>query len=281
MSRQSSSGKAAKEEGSIQDLLQRMCDRQERQFDALTAQLADVQQQQSALRTSFTQLEENCKLAIATSEEAKKRVEDLTTKFTRLESQFESISNQHADTIVQLRSDIVHETADRISREANVIVFGLEEIEGSSEAREDHLLREKIVDFSRETLQVGLSGSDIAEARRLGKKKAAIGDAEEAGRTPRTPRPVFVKFTSTKVRNEFTSGRTRLKGKSIFINDDLTPAEQARRRTLVPIFKSLKKNKKNSRCQLSRDRLLIDGKEQFRVRTSVICHSFVPIRYWP
>ena len=74
VSRQSSSGKAAKEEGSIQDLLQRMCDRQERQFDALTAQLADVQQQQqSALGTSFTQLEENCKLAIATSEEAKKK----------------------------------------------------------------------------------------------------------------------------------------------------------------------------------------------------------------
>ena len=75
VSRQSSSGKAAKEEGSIQDLLQRMCDRQERHFDALTAQLADVQQQQSALRTSFTQLEENCKLAIATSEEAKKKKE--------------------------------------------------------------------------------------------------------------------------------------------------------------------------------------------------------------
>ena len=71
-----------------------------------------------------------------------------------------------------------------------MIVFGLEEIEDSSEAREDHLLKEKIVDFSRETLQVGLSGSDIAEARRLGKKKAAIGDAEEAGRTPphATPR---------------------------------------------------------------------------------------------
>ena len=71
--RQSSSGKAAKEEGSIQDLLQRMRDRQERQFDALTAQLADVQQQQFALRTRFTQREENCKLAIATSEEAKKK----------------------------------------------------------------------------------------------------------------------------------------------------------------------------------------------------------------
>ena len=87
-----------------------------------------------------------------------------------------------------------------------MIVFGLEEIEieGSSEAREDHLLKEKIVDFSR-ALQVGLSGSDIAEARRLGKKKASIGDAEEAGRTPRTPRPVLIKFTSTKVRNEFTS----------------------------------------------------------------------------
>ena len=129
--------------------------------------------------------------------------------------------------------------------------------------------------FQRETLQVGLSGSDIAEARRLGKKKAAIGDAEEAGRTPpRTPHPVFVKFTSTKVRNEFTSARTRLKGKSIFINDDLTPAEQARRRTLVPIFKSLKKNKKNSRCQLSRDRLLIDGKEQSPSEIAALCAQF-------
>ena len=45
-------------------------------------------------------------------------------------------------------------------------------------------MKEKVVDFSRETLEVGLSGSDIAEARRLGKKKAAIGDAEKAGRTP-------------------------------------------------------------------------------------------------
>ena len=278
VSRQSSSGKAAKEEGSIQDLLQRMCDRQERQFDALTAQLADVQQQQSALRTSFTQLEENCKLAIATSEEAKKRVEDLTTKFTRLESRFESISNQHADTIVQLRSDIVHETADRISREANVIVFGLEEIKGSSEAREDHLLKEKIVDFSRETLQVGLSGSDIAETRRLGKKKAAIGDAEEAGRTPRTPCPVFVKFTSTKVRNEFTSGRTRLKGKSIFINDDLTPAEQARRRTLVPIFKSLKKNKKIAAANYPAIACSSMARSRVRLRSMLCVHSSTVLR---
>ena len=83
-----------------------------------------------------------------------------------------------------------------------------------------------------------------------------------------------VYFTSTKVRNEFTSARTRLKGKSIFINDDLTPAEQARRRTLVPIFKSLKKNKKNSRCQLSRDRLLIDGKEQSPSEIAALCAQF-------
>ena len=78
MSRQSSSGKAAKEEGSLHDLLRRICDRQERQFDALTARLGDVQVQQAALRTSFSQLEENCKLALATSEEAKKKKEQKT-----------------------------------------------------------------------------------------------------------------------------------------------------------------------------------------------------------
>ena len=52
----------------------------------------------------------------------------------------------------------MHETADRISPEANVIVFGLEEIEGSSEAREDHLFKEKIVDFFKRNSASGSLG---------------------------------------------------------------------------------------------------------------------------
>ena len=145
------------------------------------------------------------------------------------------------------------------------------EIEGSDEASEE--LKEKIVKFSRETLQVGISTSDIAEARRLGKKKTAIADAGEAGRTSRTPRPLLIKFSSTKIRRQFTSGRTRLKGKSIYLNDDLTPGEQARRRSLIPVYKALKETSKTTRCHLSRDRLIIEGKEQTSSDIAELCRK--------
>ena len=103
---------------------------------------------------------------------------------------------------------------------------------------------------------------DIVETRRLGKQGG--GDGEPRHR----PRPLLVKFRTTHAKNEFTSGRGRLKGKAVFINGNLTPAEQARRTALVPVYKSIKNNEKSARCYLVRDRLFLNGRELTRGETN-------------
>ena len=90
--------------------------------------------------------------------------------------------------------------------------------------------------------------------------------------------PFLFPFKRQKPRSLFTSRRTRLKGKSIFINDDLTPAEQARRRTLVPIFKTLKKNKKIAAANYPAIACSSMARRRVRLRSLLCVHSSTVLR---
>ena len=53
----------------------------------------------------------------------------------------------------------------------------------------------------------------------------------------------------------------RLRGKGIYVNDDLTPKEQSQRRSLVPIYRELRA--KGIQCHLDRGSLVV-GKTRYR-----------------
>jgi hypothetical protein len=112
---------------------------------------------------------------------------------------------------------------EKFRRRKNLIIKGLTECETNSSD-----LERSVLELINNELQIKLSESDIDIVCRLGFKKTNFD------------RPIILKLTSEKIRNEIFKKKYKLKGSNIFIDPDL-PKEILRRQ-----YEQRKKNREQS-----------------------------------
>lgn len=112
--------------------------------------------------------------------------------------------NEKDDEIKKLKQYSVNEIdkLEQYQRRSNLRVFGIPETVNENT---DNL----IVNLANEKLKVKLNISDIDRSHRVGRKG-------------NKPRPIIVKFTSYRSRQEIFRSKAKLKGERITIREDLT-----------------------------------------------------------
>ena len=106
-------------------------------------------------------------------------------------------------------------------RAENIVIHGLEEQEGVT----------ALVALARACRDVGPPEPSWREVFRLGK--------ERRGPDSR-PRPILVKFHSMEAKHQLFSRSRALRDRQVYLDDDLTPAQQATRRSLAGEYQKLK-----------------------------------------
>ena len=129
-------------------------------------------------------------------------VDESKKVLNRVDKLTETLSNQ--ERIIEMN--------ERERREKNIIIMGLEESEESTQGMVSTLLKNKLK----------LEGIEVVSSRRIGK----------AGLPRRNPRPILVSLNSVKDKRTIMQNRKKLAGSRIFINNDLTPDQQAKQREL-------------------------------------------------
>jgi hypothetical protein len=151
----------------------------------------------------------------------------------------------------------VQERHDRVLREANIVVTGLEDIKEETE----EVTKERVEEVLQKGLRLAPSGTgSVLQAVRLG--KYAEGKK----------RPVLVKCKSSAGAGEILKSRSGLKdaGKEfedVYVNPDRTPEERERVRKAVAEMRRLRKEGKEAFVTMSGD-LVVVGEGGERRRTS-------------
>jgi hypothetical protein len=145
----------------------------------------------------------------------------IAEKVAVLEGRVSSLSDRveyQQDRILQLEQTV--EQQKIISKSTNIIIYGIEE----------HLRDGEVRQLFGGGLDLPSLIPNIVDTYRLGQLKA------NAAR----PRPVLVKFNSTRSRNAAFKHSKRLRGRSLSLAEDLTPSQQEARRRLRQISILLK-----------------------------------------
>ncbi|KAL3683276.1 hypothetical protein R1sor_001298 [Riccia sorocarpa] len=134
---------------------------------------------------------------------------DLKKALTSLESKMHSMVVTSRETQMEVMREQTKENEMQYIRRKNLRIAGLEETT-------DEVVLETVSEFFKETLRV--SSPVVESARRLGKN------------SDRGPRPILVRFGSEEDKAAVMGNRGLLKGKKIWLNPDLTPAQEVIRR---------------------------------------------------
>ena len=114
------------------------------------------------------------------------------------------------------------ELTERSNRAKNVVIMGLDEPVG------EEIVNERVASLFAEKL--GLSNISIASSKRLGKRSVPHGSR---------PRPVLVALDSMSTKKQIMSNRVKLAGTKIYLNNDLTKAQQEEEKKLRAMRKQL------------------------------------------
>ena len=122
------------------------------------------------------------------------------------------------------------------------------------ESTADERLENSVLQACKD-LQIHLSVSDLVEVRRLGRPSQDISRSR--------PRPLLVKTANKEIKTRIVTQAwaNRRENRTVYFNEDLTKEEQARRKTLVPTYKELRK--KEVKCRLERACIIIDDRMIF------------------
>ena len=141
----------------------------------------------------------------------------------------------------------------RQEHEANFVLSGVPEKEVEEEPVHT------VVEACKK-LGVDVSASDLLEVRRLGRLPR-----DRSRQSQVRSRPLLVKTTSKQTKTKIlTQARTKStpdQPRTLYFNEDLTKEEQARRKTLVPVYKVLRK--RNVKCRLDRGSIVINDRMIF------------------
>lgn len=144
---------------------------------------------------------------------------------------------QVSDRLTEITSRC--DDAENRQRRSNLLFFGIED----SETEEWAEAEEKTINFSSERLEITTTSSQFERVHRLGKF------------TERKNRPITAKLTFFKDKQQILSSARKLKGTTLSIGEDFSPATRQARRKLVGIAKA-----QNKAFKVSVDRLHMDKK---------------------
>ena len=221
----------------------------DRQFTALGAQLRDLTIRQANHEERICRLERMEEQVHALKQTIEEHADGLTGSgaVSTLKDEFYSLSGE------------LEEKARRMN---NIIISGLqEESTHEDQPPSSHGAGEvttpkgdRVPPILLRKLSINID--DIEECRRLGKPPTP-----KSTEAPSKPRPLLVRFRTLHqkraVLNRKGTLRTTDEFKNVYVNDDLTKKERARRSSLVPIYKKLRKARVN--CSLRRDKLMNEG----------------------
>lgn len=180
------------------------------------------------------------------------RVVALESTCKELTDNLEFQYSEFKEKIAQLNGKIVELEHQLESQEtdANFVLSGVSESE-----QED--LKKVVLDVCENILGVHVTEHEVLQVTRLGRPRT------KQSTPPTRPRPILVKTQSRHVKARVMPAKAKpaVHAANIFINDDLTKAEQNNRRQLVPVYKALRSN--NIRCRLERGCLVV-GSERYR-----------------
>lgn len=133
------------------------------------------------------------------------------------------------------------EKGERVKREKNVIIVGLNESEMGTEVVVNTFLQEKL----------NITTPTVTHCRRLGRNNPERSQ----------PRPILVSFNSIDEKREIMAKKKMLAGTSIFINNDLTKEQMDKERELRNKRRSLLQQQefKNKKIKIYRGRLWVNG----------------------
>lgn len=168
-------------------------------------------------------------------------VEEVTSTYKGTDVKIKAIENDIAKLKKEME-DLFHKLdyLENQSRRSNLLIDGIAEEKGETtgglEIKIQQMLSEKL----------GLDGSniEIEKVHRLGKFQEG-----------RRPRKIIVKLLRFKDRQRILSSTKKLKGTSIYVNEDFSDVVQQRRRELLPQLKAARE--KGERAELRYDKLVI------------------------
>ena len=146
----------------------------------------------------------------------------------------------------------LQQSVARQEHEANFVMSGVYE-KDADERPADAVIQ------ACKKIGITVASTELVEVRRLGRPPQAPTDGNRQSR----PRPLLVKTRNKDIKTKImTQARAnREADSSIFFNEDLTKEEQARRRTLVPVYKELRKVR--VKCRLDRASLVVNDRMIF------------------
>lgn len=127
------------------------------------------------------------------------------------------------------------ETLEKRSKKNNIVVFGLENFQ---------LTPKSISEKLNSLLGTSLEKCDISDVYNLGRSHTS---------------PIKIEFVSHQVKISTLSKRTELKGKSVYMNHDLTKKQQEENRTLRNFWREFKEDPKVT-CYIRGNKLYRNGK---------------------
>lgn len=187
-----------------------------------------------SLRDEIKNLKETIKLLT-------QRVEHLESVNANLNENNDALSNEMTDRIMG-------ECDERRRRENNVVIFGIKErVTGTPTEREQHD-REAVTEV---TQALELSDSEIETVRRLGKP-----DTNRGGK-----RPLLVKLKTLDQKMKLVHRARLLRNtsifKSVYVNPDLTPLQQIKRKELLLELRKRRANGED--VVISNNKVVIKG----------------------
>ena len=193
------------------------------------------------------------------------------TRVTTLEKTLSEVTNsleiqqrwyeEKVDRLNQ-RVNVLEGELHRQRTETNLVIAGIPESEGTDEEEETTKV---VLDVMRSTLGLSegsVSDADIVSARRLGKKQ------NKAKNSRARPRRILVRTRSKAVRDTVMSTRfsAGARSENVFLNEDLSVAEQRNRRKFLPLYRVLRSH--SVQCRLDRGSLVVKGNVFFDLDTA-------------
>ena len=212
----------------------------EKQFTALNVQLRDITLRQAEQEERIARLEQLESRVETIEKEMAARAKSPPTNPM-------PASPVNSSALQQQFEELQLELDEKSRRLNNVIIMGLKEEETPSSSPERTPSNDDKVtgthtnvvlpDELARTLRI--DPADIEDCKRLGKRRPASDDSSSLS----NPRPLLLKFKTQPAKIAVMRNKNNLRSSkysNIFVNDDLTNSERARRRSLVPVYKKLR-----------------------------------------
>ena len=129
-------------------------------------------------------------------------------------------------------------SVEKIIKRKNLLVYGLPEVNNENTVQ-------IVLEVVKNKLEINLKSTEISDCFRIGKK------------TDKRDRQILLTLISNLKRSELLTEKRKLKGTSIYINEDLTPEDSERRKVLINKLKEARAQNRNA--TLRGNRLIVDG----------------------